>query len=126
MLTVIISDSAQYLQRTRLLGRRPLAPSISPKKTVEGAVSGLAAGLLALPLIGQWWLPSVPAAALSLLGAAVVVARDCRRPVRVAAQTQRRGEGFLRPDSGARRYAGSHRQLLFAAPVYYVFLRYAP
>ncbi len=40
-----IHDSAAYLVG-RGLGRRPLAPRLSPKKTMEGAVSGLiAAGL---------------------------------------------------------------------------------
>ena len=35
--TVVVSDSLQYYTG-RLLGRRPLAPAISPKKTIEGAV----------------------------------------------------------------------------------------
>ena len=37
MLTIVISDSAQYYCG-RAFGRRPLAPSISPKKTLEGAI----------------------------------------------------------------------------------------
>ncbi len=59
----------------RAFGRRPLAPKISPKKTVAGAVSGLAASLgvgLAgfLPWFGlELFLPSVALAAL-LCGAA--------------------------------------------------------
>ena len=40
MLTVIVSDSAQYYTG-RMLGRRLLAPAISPKKTIEGAIGGL-------------------------------------------------------------------------------------
>ena len=40
LLTVIVvSDSAQYYTG-RTFGRRPLAPTISPKKTVEGAIGG--------------------------------------------------------------------------------------
>ena len=39
MLTVIVSDTAQYYTGRRS-GRRPLAPAISPKKTVEGALGG--------------------------------------------------------------------------------------
>jgi phosphatidate cytidylyltransferase len=39
MATIVISDSAQYYTG-RALGRRALAPAISPKKTVEGAVGG--------------------------------------------------------------------------------------
>ena len=54
----------------RAFGRRPLAPRISPKKTVAGAVSGLTASLgvgLAglLPWFGlELFLPGVPLAAL--------------------------------------------------------------
>ena len=36
MLTVFVSDTAQYYSG-RAFGRRPLAPKVSPKKTVEGA-----------------------------------------------------------------------------------------
>ena len=46
VLTIMVSDSAQYYVG-RLVGRRPLAPAISPKKTVEGAVGGFVAGVLA-------------------------------------------------------------------------------
>ena len=35
MATIVISDSAQYYTG-RAFGRRPLAPAISPKKTVRG------------------------------------------------------------------------------------------
>ncbi|HUK57283.1 MAG TPA: phosphatidate cytidylyltransferase [Nitrospiria bacterium] len=38
-------------------GRRPLAPRLSPGKTVEGAVGGLAASILAAVLARQWFLP---------------------------------------------------------------------
>jgi phosphatidate cytidylyltransferase len=38
--TIIVSDSAQYYCG-RAFGSRPLAPTISPKKTVEGAIGGL-------------------------------------------------------------------------------------
>ena len=43
MLTVIVSDSAQYYTG-RLAGRRLLAPTISPKKTIEGAIGGVVFG----------------------------------------------------------------------------------
>src|SRR5581483_1518460 len=43
MLTVIVSDTAQYYTG-RLTGRHLLAPAISPKKTIEGAVGGLLFG----------------------------------------------------------------------------------
>ena len=39
MATIVVSDSAQYYTG-RAFGRAPLAPSISPKKTREGAIGG--------------------------------------------------------------------------------------
>jgi phosphatidate cytidylyltransferase len=46
-------DSAAYFGGRRL-GRHPLAPTTSPKKTVEGAVAGVAGGL-ATALVAHWW-----------------------------------------------------------------------
>lgn len=46
-----LADSGAYFTGM-LLGKRKLCPSISPKKTVEGAVGGLICGLLGSLLIG--------------------------------------------------------------------------
>ncbi|MGC9317800.1 MAG: phosphatidate cytidylyltransferase, partial [Armatimonadota bacterium] len=46
-------DSAAYVGGN-LLGRRKLAPRISPGKTVEGAISGLLASVAGAMLIGIW------------------------------------------------------------------------
>jgi phosphatidate cytidylyltransferase len=48
------SDTAAYLAGTRF-GRRPLAPAISPRKTVEGTLAGLAMAAAAGAL-GKAWL----------------------------------------------------------------------
>ena len=47
MLTVIVSDTRSTTPG-RAFGRRPLAPAISPKKTVEGAIGGFVFGTGAL------------------------------------------------------------------------------
>jgi len=60
MLTIIVSDSMQYYTG-RLFGRRPLAPLVSPKKTVEGALGGAVFGTSLFTIVGAWWLPAVPA-----------------------------------------------------------------
>jgi phosphatidate cytidylyltransferase len=54
-LTTWAGDIGAYYVGSRL-GRRPLAPSLSPKKTVEGALGGLAATVLvaALGTAGIW------------------------------------------------------------------------
>jgi phosphatidate cytidylyltransferase len=50
-----VSDTAAYAIG-KLLGRRPLAPTLSPNKTVEGLLAGLIASALLAPL----WLRSIP------------------------------------------------------------------
>ena len=51
MATIVVSDSAQYYTG-RALGRHQLAPAISPKKTVEGAIGGLVFGTAAMTFGG--------------------------------------------------------------------------
>ena len=90
---IVVSDSAQYYTG-RAFGRRPLAPTISPKKTVEGAIGGMVFGTLAMAVGGQWVFRVTDLDA----GAARrgdFAARHRRRSLRVAAQAQRRHEGFL-------------------------------
>lgn len=71
------ADSGAYFAGRRY-GRRKLAPRISPNKTVEGALGGLAAGV-AVAILGAWfagaagsWLPvaatAVAAVAFSIVG----------------------------------------------------------
>jgi phosphatidate cytidylyltransferase len=72
-LGIIVSDSAQYYTG-RAFGRRPLAPSISPKKTIEGAVGGVVIATLVIAAVGRYvfssplWLLALLGAAISLLG----------------------------------------------------------
>ena len=51
MLTVMVSDTAQYYSG-RAFGRRLLAPAISPKKTIAGAVGGFVFGGVILAVAG--------------------------------------------------------------------------
>jgi phosphatidate cytidylyltransferase len=71
LLVVWISDTAQFYVGSTL-GRHRLAPLISPKKSVEGAVGGFVAGIAAMALIGQYWLPLVSAPVLAAAGAVLV------------------------------------------------------
>jgi phosphatidate cytidylyltransferase len=73
MLTVIVSDSAQYYTG-RLTGRRLLAPTISPGKTIEGAIGGVVFGTAVFATLGAWWLPVVPPIARVLIGLGIVAA----------------------------------------------------
>jgi phosphatidate cytidylyltransferase len=71
MLAVMVSDTAQYYAG-RAFGRRLLAPAISPKKTVEGAIGGFVFGAALVAALGAWWLPGLPLALRAALGAAIV------------------------------------------------------
>jgi phosphatidate cytidylyltransferase len=67
-----LGDTGAYLGG-RLFGRRPLAPSVSPGKTVEGLVSGMFCAIVAVWLAGRYqeWLPGTHAL---VLGAGVALA----------------------------------------------------
>ena len=124
MLTIMISDTAQYYVG-RAFGRRRLAPAISPKKTVEGAIGGLVFGTVGLIVIGAWWAPQWGIATRLVLGLAIValgIAGDLF-------------ESFLKRRAGVKDSSAlipGHGgvldridALLFAAPVYYLVLRYS-
>ena len=70
--TVVVSDSLQFYTG-RMLGRRPLAPAISPKKTIEGAIGGVIAGTLFMVVAGPYVFPAHSPAALALLGFVMVL-----------------------------------------------------
>jgi phosphatidate cytidylyltransferase len=70
--TVVVSDSLQFYTG-RMFGRRPLAPSISPKKTVVGAIGGAIAGTIFMVIAGPYVLPTTPPAMLALLGLTMVL-----------------------------------------------------
>ncbi len=123
MLTVMVSDTAQYYSG-RAFGRRPLAPTISPKKTVEGAVGGFVFGTLLLAVVGQWWLPTIPVAIRAVLGAVVValgIAGDLFESM-LKRSAGVKDSSSLIPGHGG--ILDRIDALLFAAPIYYVVLKY--
>jgi len=71
LLVVWISDTAQFYVGSTF-GRRRLAPTISPKKSVEGALGGFVAGVAAMVGFGLVWLPLVSVPVLAAAGAALV------------------------------------------------------
>ena len=123
MLTVFVSDTAQYYTG-RAFGRRPLAPRISPKKTIEGAVGGFVFGALLMVVAGAYWLPAVPLLARAVIGVLIValgIAGDLfesmlKRSARV------KDSSSLIPGHGG--VLDRIDALLFAAPVYYIVLKY--
>ena len=123
MLVVMASDTAQYYGG-RLFGRRPLAPAISPKKTVEGAIAGIVTAPILMLILGQRWLAGISATNLVLLGATVAalgIVGDLFESL------LKRSAGVKDSSSLIPGHGGLLDRIdswLFAAPAYYVFLRY--
>jgi phosphatidate cytidylyltransferase len=118
-----LGDTGAYLGG-RLFGSRPLAPSISPNKTVEGLLIGMLTAVAAVWLAGRYqpWLPGTHALVLGLAVAVVAPVGDLF-------------ESFVKREAGAKdagRLFGAHGgaldrldAVLFAAVVgYYVWLAY--
>jgi phosphatidate cytidylyltransferase len=122
--TIVISDTAQYYGG-RLLGRRPLAPVLSPKKTVEGAVAGMVVGTVAFTLLGGRLWPSLPITLLAVVGLSLVVLGITGD---LFESMLKRGVGAKDSSTLIPGHGGVLDRidaLLFAAPVYYVIVRFA-
>ena len=125
MLTVIVSDSAQYYAG-RLLGRRLLAPAISPKKTIEGAIGGFVCGTAVFAVAGKWWLPVVPAIARVGMGMGIVavgIAGDLFESMLKRSANVKDSSAIIPGHGGILDRIDA---LLFAAPFFYVVGRFIP
>ena len=123
LLTIVVSDTAQYYAG-RAFGRTLLAPAISPKKTVAGAVGGFVCGAALLTVAGAWWLSAVPALLRAMLGAAIVllgIAGDLFESM-LKRSAGVKDSSTLIPGHGG--ILDRIDALLFAAPIYYVVLKY--
>lgn len=123
LVTVVVSDTAQYYTG-RAFGRRLLAPDISPKKTVEGALGGVVFGSATMVVAGQWWLSGTSLPWRAALGFAVVIVGIVGD---LFESLLKRGAGTKDSSSVIPGHGGVLDRidaLLFAAPVYYVFVKY--
>ncbi len=124
LLNVVLSDTAQYYGG-RMLGRRPLSPLISPKKTMEGAAAGLLVTPPIVMLVGRAWLPSVGAGRLLLMSLALVglgIVGDLFESLLKRSAGVKDSSALIPGHGGVLDRIDS---LLFAAPAFYLFLRYA-
>jgi phosphatidate cytidylyltransferase len=121
-LGIIVSDSAQYYTG-RAFGRRPLAPSISPKKTVEGAIGGVVIATLVIAMVGRFvfgaplWILALLGAAISLLG----IVGDLFESLLKRSAGVKDSSNLIPGHGGVLDRIDSW---LFAAPVYFVFVRF--
>lgn len=119
--TTWAGDTGAYYVGSRL-GRRPLCPRISPRKTVEGAVGGIAATIL-LGVAGSVWVwPRLPwgrAAVVGLILAISGIAGDlCESAVKRAASAKDSG-GIIPGHGGVLDRLDS---VMFAGPVLYALI----
>jgi phosphatidate cytidylyltransferase len=120
--TVAVSDTAQYYTG-RTLGRTPLAPLRSPKKTREGAIGGFVIAPLFLAVAGSYFLRDFPWYWHASLGLGIVVAGiigDLFESMLKRAADMK-DSGTMIPGHGG--ILDRIDALLFAAPVFYFFLR---
>jgi phosphatidate cytidylyltransferase len=119
-----LGDTGAYLGG-RMFGRRPLAPGISPSKTVEGLAIGMVCAILGVWIAGRYqeWLPGTHALVLGL-------------GVALAAPVGDLFESFVKREAGTKDSGGlfgAHGgaldrldAVLFAAVVgYYIWAAYA-
>ena len=121
--TIVVSDTAQYYGG-RLLGRRLLAPTVSPKKTVEGALFGLVAGMIVVLVVGRYWLPAltpIPRVALGATIASLGIIGDLFESQLKRASGAKDASSLIPGHGGLLdRIDG----MIFATPIYYAVVRF--
>jgi phosphatidate cytidylyltransferase len=132
LLIVIVaaSDTAQFYTG-RAIGRRKMAPRVSPAKTIEGAVGGIVVAAIVAALLAPRWLgvAVTPAGLISpLLGAGLGAL------LALAGMVGDLFESFLKRSAGVKDSSSAipgHGGVLdrvdshlFAAPLYFLLVRY--
>ena len=124
LLTIVVSDSAQYFTG-RLLGRHSLSPVISPKKTLEGALGGFVIAPAVMALVARWWLPDRSTGWVLLVGLVLVgfgIAGDLFESLLKRSAGVKDSSALIPGHGGVLDRIDA---MLFAAPVFYVLLKYA-
>lgn len=118
---VQVSDVLQYAWG-KWLGRRPIAPSVSPSKTVEGFIGGV----LSATLIGAalWWMTPFGPIGSALMALAVTLMGFLGGLVMSAIKRDRgvKDWGHLIPGHGG--FIDRLDSVLFSAPIFFHLTRY--
>jgi phosphatidate cytidylyltransferase len=120
---VALSDSTQYFAG-RAFGRRKLAPSISPAKTIEGALGGVVAAAVAGAWLAPMWVNGttwVEGVALGLVLCAAGITGDLFESMLKRSAGVKDSSALIPGHGGVLDRIDAH---LFAAPVFVLFLRY--
>jgi phosphatidate cytidylyltransferase len=121
---VFLGDTGAYLGG-RMFGRRPLAPHISPSKTVEGLLIGMVCAVLGVWIAGRYeeWLPGSHALVLGLGVALVAPLGDLFESFIKREAAVKDSGGLFGPHGGALDRLDA---VLFAAVAgYYIWAAYA-
>ena len=124
MATIVVSDTAQYYAG-RTLGRHPLAPRLSPKKTIEGAIGGFVIAPAFLVFSAYYFIPAATNQ-LSLVVLAVLlviagIAGDLFESTLKRAATVKDSSSLIPGHGGVLDRIDA---LLFASPIFYMYLRW--
>lgn len=117
------SDTGAYTVG-RLLGRTPLAPSISPKKTVEGALGGLLFAIAGACIARATFMPRMGLADAVLLGlitGGIAQAGDLIESIFKREMNVKDSAGLIPGHGGV---LDRFDSLFFAAPFVYFYLRF--
>jgi phosphatidate cytidylyltransferase len=124
LLVTWASDTGAYLVGT-LYGRHRLAPTISPKKTVEGLVGGLIAAIIAGYAARWWFLPDLSGLDCLILATLLTIAGlwgDLTESAMKRSVGMKDSGGILPGHGGMLDRLDS---LLFTAPVFYYYVTMA-
>lgn len=120
---LVFSDSFAFFVG-HAIGRRRLAPSVSPGKSVEGALGGLVGGVLGALAVRHLGLPDLPilhAGGLGLAVAAMGIVGDLDESL-IKRWAGVKDSGTLFPGHGG--MLDRLDSLLFGAPVLYYYFQY--
>lgn len=123
LVMIAVSDSGQYYCG-RTFGRRKLAPAVSPAKTVEGAVGGVTIAAIVGAVTGPLVMPDVSmlaAGGLTLALALAGIVGDLFESLIKRSAGVKDSSQLIPGHGGILDRIDSH---LFAAPIFYFFLRY--
>jgi phosphatidate cytidylyltransferase len=120
LMGVIWAGDAAAYYAGRALGRHKLAPTISPNKTIEGSIAGLAGSILTGIVLGSWLLQRQ----IAFLAFASLAAAIAGQLGDLAESTLKRSSGVKDSSSLLPGHGGMLDRLdslIFAAPVFYWF-----
>ena len=120
---IAISDTAQFYAG-RTFGRHPLAPRLSPKKTIEGAIGGFLVVPIFLYYAGPYLVPVGTPLMMAAFGPVLVasgIAGDLFESMLKRAADMKDSSALIPGHGGVLDRIDA---LLFATPLFYMFLRW--